>query len=97
YLVPILLEIGDSPAARDVVAQVETADQDQMRTLLADNERDAATLGRLSDDYADNIMDRETYRHQSARLRARIAERDERLAAIRGHGALGKVTGSIAD
>ena len=97
YLLPILLEIADSPAARHVVAQVETADQDQMRTLLADNATDAATLERLTDDYADNIMDRETYRRQSARLRARVADRHERLAAIRGQGALGKVSGSVVE
>ncbi len=97
YLLFILLEIADSPAARDVVAQVETADQDQMRTLLADNATDAATLERLTDDYADNIMDRETYRRQSARLRARLADRHERLAAIRGQGVLGKVSGSVVE
>lgn len=93
-----VIPLVDDPHVRALAAGEQKAEHDEIETLLVSNAEDAATRNELAaDHYQHRVIDRGTFLQQDAALRHRIEERQSRIASLRGHSALDRFDGPIAD
>ena len=96
YIKGRLLPLVDSPTMRQAVTEGTEDQAAAARQLVLENAADEKMLRQLEDDYADRAITRPVFLRQSQRVTSRIEGRLARIAALRGHSALDRLGGQVA-
>ena len=92
-----VLPLLDDPYVRSLAAGERAAQHEKVQALLLENAQDEQARSELATDYYQHrVIDRTMFVRQEAALRHRVEERQQRIAALRGHSALSRFDGPIA-
>lgn len=94
YVFDLVLPLADSPDVRDAMRDEDEINTQQAQELVEGNDVDKKK-DQMSDDYADGVLDRQTFLRQLRRLDDRIATRDKQLATMTGQNPLDRLTGGV--
>jgi len=96
YVTGRLLPLMDSPVMRQAVTEGTEDQAAAARALVVENAADEKMLRLLEDDYGDRAITRQVFLRQSQRITSRIEARLSQIAALRGHSALDRLGGQVA-
>lgn len=92
-----VLPLVDDPYVRSLAAGEKAAQHEEVKALLVANAEDEQARSELATDYYQHrAIDRTLFVRQEAALRQRIEERQQRIAALRGHSALDRFDDPLA-
>ncbi len=92
-----VLPLLDDPYVRSLASGERAAQHEEVQALLVANAEDEKARSELASDYYQHrVIDRTIFIRQDAALRRRVEERQQRIAALRGHSALDRFDGPLA-